>query len=219
MKNNNKNVVFDTIHGAQVKFPLEFKEQFPLMTELLEMAKVVEFTIGGNQRFRQYIWVHNDGTTSGWLCCLEHCVPQGRNIIPEHILLSKNVGGIIDYWSNSKSKETFIDANTFTFSLVNTFKGIGGFEDDYIRKCEVEEINPLDIDDFVTFALEKNGCVTAYNYKTKEVFMYLMDGYTSFAFSVAEGHPEYTLHQLHSAKNFVEYVEELASQWLHIVKE
>lgn len=216
---NNGNIGFDTMHGANIKFSTEFIQLFPLMTELLEKAKVIEFTINSNQRFRQYIWIHNDGTTSGWLCRLEHCVPQGRNIIPEHILLSQNLGGIINYWSDSKSKETFVDANVFTFSLVDTFKGIGGFEDDYIRKCQEEQINPLDIADFVTFALERDGCVTAYNYKTKEIFMYLLDGYTPFAYSVVDGQPEYTLHQLHSAKTFVEYVEALAEQWLSVIKE
>ncbi|MBF0648148.1 MULTISPECIES: hypothetical protein [Dysgonomonas] len=218
MKNNQ--VVFNGIHDGKMTLPKDFAVLFPKMTRLLDKAYKVEFTLNGNQRFRQYIWTLNGGSTIGWLCKLEHCVPQGRNIIPEHILLSQNMGGIVEYWleDNTMEAESFIDANQFTFSLVDSTVGIGGWEQNYADECKLQGIEPMDTSDFLTFALEANGNTTFYSHKTKEVFVYLHDDYSPFEITPHKGHPLCTIYQYDKAPTFVDFVETLAGQWLQVIE-
>lgn len=211
MKNQ---VNFDRIHSAKLDLSEEFKAQFPRMTNLLKQASVIDFTINGNQRFRQYIWNKN-GSSYGWLCKLEHCIPVGRNIIDEHILFSTNVGGIINYWTDGdKVENTFIDTNEFTFSLTDTFVG-GGLKDCFSRSSG--NAGDLNVDSCVTFAQEQNGNVTFYNYLTREIFVYLHDDYSPFEVEPFEVAPPVAIYRYKGVKLFVDYVEILADQWSRIV--
>lgn len=199
----------------------EFSKTFPKMSSLLKQALTVDFKINHGLRFRQYIWTRPDGSTAGWICRVDHCVPQGRNIIDEHQLLANELGGVIQWWIDKAyevKKETLIKNNNFTFCLADSSIGFGGWEESYKEKCEKEGVEPFNPDDFVTFALEECGNSTFYNKDTKQVYTYLQDGYTPFDSSIVEGQPEYSIHQFEGAHTFVEYVELLASQWLEILK-
>ncbi len=215
----NKQVVFSNIHDGKADFSADFSMLFPKMTLLLSKAYKVEFTLNDNQRFRQYIWAADNGRTSGWLCKLEHCIPQGRNIIPEHILLSQTMGGIMHFWldDSAVNVDTFIDANNYTFSLTDSMVGIGGWEENYVNECKTEGLKPLDTTEFVTFALEANGNTTFYNHKTKEVFIYLHDDYSPFKVTPQNGHPSCTIYKYDKVKTFADYVECLADQWLELL--
>ena len=214
-------VIFDKMCSGKIELPKEFVSLYPTMSQLLQQATIIDSILNGNQRFRQYIWLKGE-SCFGWLCQLEHCTPQGRNIIPEHILLAHQLGGIIQYWSNDKhetSTDTLIDANKFTFPLTLSFKGMGGVEDHYLKTCENNNTTPLDSNDFVTFALEANGNTTFYQKDTKEVFYYSFDGYSPIGVNLVEGQPEYTIHKLAEVNTFIDYVETLAKQWLTIINE
>lgn len=213
-------VVFNNICDGHVVLSDEFVALFPKMTQLLNKASKVEFTLNGNKRFRQYIWTNADGHTTGWLCRLEHCTPVGRNLIDEHILLSNTMGGIVDYWLADRSEDTktFIDANIFTFSLTDSRVGVGGWENKYAEACKLHNVEPQDINDFVTFALESNGNTTFYNHKSKEVFVYLHDDYSPFETTPVDDCRDCALFTYDGVTDFVSFVEQLAQQWLDIVK-
>lgn len=208
---NNKQVIFNSIGDGTINLSSEFISLFPQLTQLLSKASKVEFTLNGNQRFRQYIWTNSKGQTSGWLCKLEHCIPQGRNLIDEHILLANTMGGIIDYWvdGNIGQLKSFIQANNFTFCLTDSHTGIIGWEDTRER-CKMKAIASRNVSDYVTFALEANGNSTFYNHKTKEVFVYLHDDYSPFD---TEPICDCPIYRYREAKTFVDYVELLAKQW------
>lgn len=215
---NNKQIIFNSIGDGHVDLSTEFVALFPKLTQLLEEASKVEFTLNGNQRFRQYIWTNPEGKTSGWLCKLEHCIPQGRHLIEEHILLAKTMGGIINCWLSDDIKDfvSLIDANKYTFSLTDSHVGIGGWEDDY--RNEVHKDQPLDVSKFVTFSLEVNGNTTCYNSETKEVFAYLHDDYSPFKNTPLDEQSLCALYRYDDAKTFIDYVELLADQWLTALK-
>ncbi|SHG18983.1 hypothetical protein [Dysgonomonas macrotermitis] len=199
----------------------DFAKTFPKMASLLQQTLTVDFKINHGLRFRQYIWTRADGSTVGWVCRVDHCVPQGRNIIDEHQLLANELGGIIQTWVDKPYEvkaDTLIKNNNFTFCLSDSAIGFGGWEEKYIEQCKKEGVKPLNSEDFVTFALESNGNATFYHKETKDVYIYLHDGYAPFDNTIVEGQPEYSIHQLDKAKGFVEYVELLASQWLDIIK-
>lgn len=208
-----QNLNFTNMGGGTVELSSEFQSTFPTLSALLAKAKVVDFTVNTTQVFRQYIWFHADGTSSGWLCQMEHCVPVGRNLIQEHILLAKNMGSILHYWGKDKETETFVDANEFTFMMKDSYPGIGSWNEIYKNRCQDDNVEPLDLTKFVGFALEANGNVTLYNHETKEVFLYAHDGYSSLDIKLVQGQPEYTIHQFVGTTSFVDYVEQLAKQW------
>lgn len=217
---NNKTITFDNIRNGEVDFSKEFVTLYPKLTQLLKRATTIELTLNGNQRFRQYIWTNAEGQTSGWLCKLEHCIPQGRHLIDEHILLAKTMGGIIKYWlaDESKAPDSFIDANTFTFSLTESHTGIGGWKGDYASECKSEKVEPLDTSKFVTFALEANGNTTFYDHQTKKVFVYLHDDYSPFATIPHQGSPLCTIYEYDKVDTFTDFVETLAEQWEKALK-
>ncbi len=198
-----------------------FAETFPQMSFLLKQALTVDFKINHGLRFRQYIWTRADGSTAGWVCRVDHCVPQGRNIIDEHQLLANELGGVINWWVDKAyevKKDTLIKNNNFTFCLSDSVIGFGGWEEAYKAQCEKEGVEAFDPANFVTFAVDENGNTTFYNKDTKQVYTYLQDGYTPFDSTIVSGQPEYSIHQLDKAKSFVEYAELLANQWLDIIK-
>lgn len=199
----------------------EFVKTYPKMDTLLKKAKIVEFKINNVFNFRQYIWTLSDGTTAGWVCRIDHCVPRGRNIIHEHELLANHLGGIIESWIDKaydKNDDTLIKNNTFTFCLSDSMMGIGEWADIYLETCKSQAVKPFDTNDFVTFALELNGNITFYHKDSKQVYLYLPDGYKSLDVELVKGQPEYTIHQLSKARSFTDYVELIAIQWLDITK-
>lgn len=199
----------------------EFAKTFPQMAALLKQALTVDFKINHGLRFRQYIWTRADGSTAGWVCRVDHCVPQGRNIIDEHQLLANELGGVIEWWVDKAyevKKEILIKNNNFTFCLSDSAVGFGGWEESYKAQCEKEGVEAFDPHNYVTFAVDKNGNTTFYNKDTKEVYTYLQDGYTPFDSTIVSGQPEYSIHQFDNARTFVQYAELLADQWTDIIK-
>lgn len=215
-----QHIIFTNISdGKEDTFDHEFQTLFPELNKLLLKASKIDFTINDNQVYRQYIWKDKKGVTSGWLCHMEHCVPRGRNIIQEHAVISKNVGTIVQYWiGGHQDADTFLKANEYIFSLKDAAVGIGGGTEKYLSACKSEGIEPLDLNEFVTFAVEANGNTTFYNYKTKEVFFFAHDGYSPLDITKVKGQPEYTIHKFDKANSFTDYVEHLAHQWEKVVK-
>lgn len=209
---------FTNISDGKGTFEKEFQTMFPTLNKLLLKASWIDFTINGNQLYRQYIWTDKQGNTSGWLCHMEHCVPRGRNIIQEHAVLSKNVGTIVQYWMGGhRAIDTFLKANEHTFTLKDAVIGMGGWEENYLAACKSEGIEPLDVNEFVTFALEANGNTTFYNSNTKEVFFFAHDGYSPIDLSIVKGQPEYTIHKFDLVNTFTDYAEQLAHQWEKVI--
>lgn len=216
-----QDINFSDFKGGRFTTSNEFAITFPKMNELLLQAQLLDFKINESFGFRQYIWARADGSTSGWLCRMDHCVPRGRNIIEEHQLLASQIGGIINSWIDKPyniNKDSLIKNNNFTFCLSDSVKGIGDWMENYYSKCLENNLNAFDTDEFVTFALENNGNTTFYHKDSKQVYLYLHDGYAPFDVKLVDRQPEYTIHQLLEAKSFTDYAELLASQWLQIIK-
>jgi len=213
-----RDISLGKMNGVLFKPSQEFESTFPALASLLRKATVIDFVAENNQSFRQYIWTHKTGCTTGWLCRMEHQRPQDVTYISEHLLLAKQVGGIIHYWCGHENDVlTVIDNNNFTFTLKDCTTGLGGHEDYYYELCE-EEAAPLDISKFTVFALEANGDITLYNTETKQVYVFLPGDYSPFEFTPVEGQPLGTFYKYDRAETFVEFVELLAKQWLEIIK-
>lgn len=218
MFKKNNQICFDNIEETELNLPNEFTTTFPLLADLLHRAKVIDFVINGNQRFRQYIWFTPAGNMLGWLCQLEHLIPAEIKFLKEHLLLAKNMGGIIEHWGN-EDESTLLDAKLFNFSLKESTQGINEWEEHYLERCKEREIIPRDTSKFVTFSLESNGVPTFYDIENQQVYSYLFNGYSELRSRPINGHPDYTIYEYQDIKTFNEYIEYLAKEWLSLIEE
>ena len=92
-----RDISLDNMQEILLNLSQEFEATFHVLSFLLKKAIVIDFIMENNQLFRQYIWIHKDRKTSGWLCRMDHRHPQNVDHIPEHLLLSKQIGGILHY--------------------------------------------------------------------------------------------------------------------------
>lgn len=209
-----KNIHFNRIDNGKLVLSAEFLSTFPTLAALLNCASVIDFTLNNNQRFRQYIWAIAGNNTCGWLCQLEHVIPQDKLFLPEHILLVKNMGGVIHKWGDVD--ETLLSAKNFMFVLQDSFNGLDD-EDNYLQNCKTEGYAPIDMSNLITFAMDANGDCTFYNKNTKAVFLYAHDGYSDLDITLVEGQPEYSIYTYTNIKTFSDYVELLAKQMQQII--
>ncbi|MBO0929656.1 hypothetical protein [Fibrella aquatilis] len=207
------NITFDRIGNGKLTYSDDFITTFPKLFSLLKTAHVLDFTINSNKRYRQYIWRLINNKTCGWLCQLEHVFPQHLNLIPEHILLTKTMGGIINYWGGDDFNETLLYANNFLFGIQNSTNSFE-WADNYLEACELESLLPLSLADLLTFSQESNGNNTFYHKETKEVFLYAHDGYSPLDITLKADQPKYTIYTYDNIITFNDYVETLAEQWL-----
>jgi hypothetical protein len=205
----NQNIHFDNIESGKLALSAEFISTFPTLAALLKTATVLDFTINNNQRFRQYSWALASQQSCGWLCQLEHVTPQDKAFIAEHILLVKNIGGIVNSWGNFS--ETLLTAKNFLFGLQVSFNGIDT-EDNYLAACEADDLTPIDLTQVITFAMDANGDCTFYDKNTKKIFLHAQSGYSDFDITLLDNQPEYSIYRYVQIHTFVDYVETLASQ-------
>ena len=160
-----------------------------------------------------YSWTTTDNSTCGWLCQFE----ESRNdlpIIEEHNLLLQNIGGIIESYG---SNERDISLNQhFLFTASRCERGLGSTKRFYEELCYNENINPIETDHLIAFAIEAGGNRTFYDPVTKNVLLYATDHSFDYVTRLP-GQPDLTFYTINNVKTFTNYVELLARQWLDCV--
>lgn len=224
-----KNSTFE--HKADnVKLELtdEFKEKFPQFTRLIESAEISEISVN-DILHRMYVWSSKDNNRFVWICdtALKTDIVRkptqdeenlvSSDILPEHLLLVRNVGGIIETWDLPDDESFMTWAKNFVFSLQYSYKlqntDFIYSEDGWIFD-EVEESKKLPVKDLICFSEEANGNLTIYNKYTGEIFLLLGDHCFEYV-DVVDGHPEYSFYTIRGISHFTEYAELLASQMLN----
>ncbi|MDO5614704.1 MAG: hypothetical protein Q4G16_00815 [Cruoricaptor ignavus] len=192
----------------------EFKNTFPILSELIEQARILELKIN-NQLFRLYSWTNKDKLSCGWLNKIENIGNSNLNLIEEHKLLLNEIGGIQE--SYNKPEESLCNNQDFMFIESECTAGLGDLGDYYEEECNEKGCNQMDYKDFICFVGEANGNVTLYDPKTKEVFLFAHD-HCFENVEVLENQPEYTFYKIKNVNNFIDYVETLASEWINEIK-
>jgi len=191
----------------------EFRTTFPQLTTLLEKARRYSFKQGD----KDYIlneWDNIEEEVCGWLTIVDMPLSHGERLIPEHELLLKAMGGI---------KETFNPAGDSLTSNQNVIFGRSmdrtgdDWKDYYFDMCLDAGSTPVDYSDFIIFAWEANGNFTLYDPATRKVFLFAHD-HNFKNVTPLEGQPAYTLYTINGVVNFVDYVEQIASEWLAFVE-
>lgn len=191
------------------KLTESFQTTFPKLTSLIQKARVLDLTIN-KQPYRLFSWTNKENKSFGWLNKIELAETTNIELIDEHELLLKEIGGIQE--SYNQPEPSLTNNQNFLFIKSKCSKGIGGWDDYYEMMCEEENKQKIDYKDFICFVQEANGDVTLYNRNTKEVMLFAHD-HCFDNVDFLEDQPEYTFHTIHGINTFVDYVEILATEW------
>jgi len=190
-----------------------FRSTFPKLTELISKSRQTYLKID-NINYILFAWDTLDGQICGWLNQQENEEEYKCELIEEHQLLLRNIGGIKE--SFNQPEVSFSNNQNFMFIGSECSRGIGDWDDYYSMRCEEEGKNPIDYSNLVAFVYEANGALTLYDGLTKKVFLFSHDhSFENVAFM--ENQPEYTFHTFKNVETFEIYVEALAKEWEEII--
>lgn len=191
-----------------------FKSKFPRLTQLITKARVTDLKINSTP-YKLIAWDNKDNEVCGWLVKFESELDGGVDIIEEHKLVLKNIGGIKEAFNGPS--DTLINNQNFVFTKSQCTKGIGDWDDYYNMVCEESKTQKIDYDNYIAFAEEANGALTLYDKTNKQVYLFSHDhSFDNVEF--LENQPPYTFHRFNSIRTFSDYVETLADQWLQTLE-
>ena len=200
-----------TVDPSTIDVSTEFSMLFPLLSDLIRKARVLSVQINSDQ-YKLYSWTtRNRPGSCGWLCKQETEGDSALPLLHEHRVLLQNIGGIKERYNEPED----ILSNNYNFLFLESEcqAGLSGWEEYYHEMCKEENKSPRDIKDLVSFAVEANGNATLYNVVTKGVYLFAHDHAFTYVTQVPD-EPPYTFYYINGVRNFVDYVELLAKQWL-----
>lgn len=208
---SNSNIVFQA--QQEMRLSQEFKATFPRLAELILKSRQTYVTID-HIPYIIFAWDRKDGQVCGWLNQQEAPEEYRCELIEEHELLLRHIGGIKETFN--PPEDSFSNNQNFMFIGSECTRGIGDWDDYYSMMCEDEGRKEIDYSNFLAFVYEANGALTLYDPITKKVCLFSHDHcYENVEFM--ENQPEYTFHTFKHVDSFEDYVEELAREWGEII--
>lgn len=197
----------------EIRLSKEFKATFPRLTELIIKSRQTYLIIDG-VNYILFAWDTYNGQICGWLNQQETEEEYTCELIEEHELLIRNIGGIRE--SFNQPEDSYSNNQNFMFIGSECSRGIGDWDDYYSMICEEEGKNQIDFANLLAFVYEANGALTLYDPLTKKVFLFSHDhSFENIEFM--ENQPEYTFHTFKNVETFENYVEALAKEWEEII--
>lgn len=202
------------LQKGDVRLSGEFEDTFPKLTSLIKKARVTFVDIE-DVRYLLFAWNTKENLICGWLNEIEDPETYFVEMISEHELLIRIIGGIREAFNQPAN--SFTNNQNFIFLGTESSRGIGDYDDYYETMCDDENCTPINFSDFVAFAEEANGSLSMYNPHNGNVLLFSHD-HDFDCVEFMERQPQYTFHTFKGIDTFVDYVEELAAQWLNIIK-
>ena len=202
------------LKAGDIRLSIEFEETFPKLTSLIKKARVTIADIDYAE-YLLFAWDTEENLVCGWLNEIVKAESHFCEMIPEHALLIRIIGGIREAFNQPEN--SFTNNQNFMFLGTECSRGIGDFNDYYNTMCEEENCTPIDFSNLLVFAEEANGALTIYDPYTKAVLLFSHDHSFEYV-NFIEGQPHYTFHTFKGVNTFVDYVEVLAAQWLAVTK-
>ncbi|MGI9580246.1 hypothetical protein ACR1PO_03430 [Chryseobacterium sp. RRHN12] len=187
----------------------DFKSTFPALSRLIQKARTLDFSIN-SKPYRLLSWTNKYNISCGWLTRIESDDTDNFQLVQEHELLLKEIGGIVE--SYHQPEPALTNNQDYLFLKSACMTGIGEWEEYYENLCEEESKEPIDYNDFICFALEANGNMTMYEKNSGKVILFAHDHWFEDV-DVFENQPEYTFYTIQGVENFVDYVEKMADEW------
>ena len=185
-----------------------FQECFPVLSSLLNRAKVTGVTID-SARYDLLGWNSHDGFRVGWLCPALGD-PAPNNLVEEHRLLLSEFGGISERFN--EPEDTWLLNHNEALTLREA-QHDASFMADYRWAFEDPGIPvPIAFSDYYAIAREANGNTTLCHRKSGDVILFATD-HAHKHVTPLKGCPDYTLYTIDDTPTFVDWVEEIARQW------
>jgi hypothetical protein len=189
----------------------EFASIFPNLNKLITSTRVLNVAIN-KDHYKLYSWIAKDGKNCGWLCQFEDPNLTDIELLLQHQLLLTTMGGIKKCYNEPDG--SFTNNQNFLFIKSKCKRGPSYWTEYYHDMCQEEGIQPIPVDDLVSFVYEANGAQTLYDLKTGQVYLFSHDHNFDYV-NFMQGQPKYTFHYINGVKSFTQYVETLATQWLY----
>ncbi|WP_319481525.1 hypothetical protein [uncultured Draconibacterium sp.] len=207
----NSDIVFK---NSELRISEEFKATFPKLNGLIQKARVTNIDID-SQAYILFAWDSIDNQICGWLNKIEEADSYKCEIIEEHELLLRTIGGIKE--SFNEPEDSFTNNQNFLFIGSECMRGIGDWDDYYSMMCEDDNCEKIAPSNYLAFVYEANGALTMYEPETRKVFLFSHD-HCFDNVDFIENQPEYTFHRFKNVSTFTDYVEELADQWNNFIQ-
>jgi hypothetical protein len=212
IKSNSK---IEFLSHNTIRLSEEFRNTFSELSKLIDKSRQTHLTID-KKKYILFAWDTKEGKICGWLNKQENSDEIKCELIKEHELLLKNIGGIQE--SFNQPEGAFSNNQNFMFLGSACSRGIGDWDDYYSMTCKDEHKEEIDYSDLVAFVYEANGALTLYDPHTRKVLLFSHDhSFDNVEF--IESQPKYTFHTFKNANNFTDYVEELATQWKEVIRD
>jgi len=191
-----------------------FAKTFPTLNSLINKARVLDVKINADS-YQLYSWSTKEGKSCGWLCNIEPSNISDIQILPEHQLLLDNIGGIKE--SYNQPEDAFSNNQNFLFIKSECKRGSGYWTEYYYDMCKDENVEPIPVDNLISFVCEANGAQTLYDLQTKQVYLFADDHSFDYV-TFVEAQPQYTFHYINGVNHFIDYAEALAQQWINYIE-
>jgi hypothetical protein len=199
-----------------------FTSKYPKLTLLLNQARITELSISNNS-YKLYTWDNQEGNTMGWLSPLPSLEQPPSYLHEDHRLLLKYFGGIKEHWNNSiefyeGEFDTWIANLNSAMCLEDSIEGFKGWEKGYEEECKRQGMKQIiKSTDYISFAFEANGNLTAYHKQTSELLLFAHDHAFDYVIPVKDT-PAYTFYHFKGCQYFSDWVEQVAQQWIERIK-
>jgi hypothetical protein len=190
-----------------------FAALFPNLNILITSARVLDVTIN-NDHYKLYSWTSKEGKNCGWLCQLEAPNLSDIELLSQHQILLTNMGGVRECYNEPDG--SFTNNQNFLFVKSKCKRGPGYWTEYYHDMCREAGVQPMPVDNLISFVYEANGAQTLYDLKTGQVYLFSNDHNFDYV-TFMKGQPQYTFHYFNGVNNFTHYVEMMATQWLNHV--
>jgi hypothetical protein len=206
---------YDFKHSKPVHITVAFKKQFPILTLLVEQARVLDVIIK-KSAYKLLSWDEkNSDTSMGWLCKAPANYPP-LPFLEEHRMLADCIGGIFEVYCNNEADRLDMNQN-FMFIPEYCEQGLGKTRESYEHVCSLYKVEPITTEHLLEFAHEAGGIHSFYDPNTAEVLIYAPDHSSTYLLQLPN-QCEFTFYTIRGIRTFTDYVETLAQQWLDWVK-
>jgi hypothetical protein len=190
--------------------PSPVPPQFPRLARLLGAAQVTLVTIDGTDHELLTWSTPASGDRRHWLCPLGTDMPDIA-VYPGHRALLRAFGGVCER-SIDEPDTWLMNCDDALTSHVATQTAAFLADFDWV----VEDRSggwPINLDAYYSICQEANGNTTFCHRVTGDVILFAPDHAFDHV-EVLEGCPPYSLYLIPTAATFVDWVEEVARQWL-----
>jgi hypothetical protein len=208
-----KQYVFELKKEGDFKLDSDFREIFPKLSALIELARVTHLTING-QPHLLFAWDDARRYPFGWLCEQQPESNWSSNLIHPHKVILRNIGGIRHSFHRAHVSYSLFPSIHDTFIIGHNNSLYDRYGQYYEELCQQADVTPLDITRWVIFVSAGNGDYLAYNPEDERIFIFAHDfGFGFNGITPVEGQPEMTLYTLDEAAFFRDFTERIADIW------